>query len=66
MLQVISLLPNLLPFVMCLRTPVTTIKHHYPKQLGEQRVYLDLKLSGHVLSLREVRMGTWSQELKQR
>jgi hypothetical protein len=40
------------------QTKTTTTKtHHDPNQLGEERVYISLKLSGHVPSLRKDREG---------
>jgi hypothetical protein len=40
------------------------IKHHGQKQLGEERVYVILQLSGHSLSLWEVRAETQGRNLE--
>ena len=40
-------------------------KHHDQKQLGEERVYFLLQLSGHIPPLTEVRAGTQAEAVEE-
>lgn len=52
----------------CLSVLVVVMVHHDHKQLGKERVYFVLQLSGMAVALpspREVKAGSWREELEQ-
>ena len=54
----------ILSWMGCGRVYVAVVKHPDQKQIGEERVYFSSQLSGHSLSLREIRDP--GQELKRK